>query len=150
MAPELLPHHLDHLNICICISFICLLLWAISMYLIIVCLFSRWVEAFPCWKAVATTIAKKLLENVFSLQGIPNLIYFLNFIYLFFAALGLRCCVRAFSSCSKRGYSLLQCAGFSCGAWALGVRASVVVARRLSSCGSRALEHRFSSCGTRA
>ena len=44
-----------------------------------------------------------------------------------------------------------HCGGFSCcGAWALGVRASVVAARGLSSCGSRALERRLSSCGTRA
>ena len=28
---------------------------------------------------------------------------FLNFIYLFLAALGLRCCPRAFSSCGERG-----------------------------------------------
>ena len=28
---------------------------------------------------------------------------FIYFIYLFLAALGLRCCTRAFSSCSKRG-----------------------------------------------
>ena len=27
----------------------------------------------------------------------------INFIYLFLAALGLRCCVWAFSSCSERG-----------------------------------------------
>ena len=41
--------------------------------------------------------------------------------------------------------------GFSCcGAWALGTRVSVVVARGLSSCGSWALEHRLSSCGARA
>ena len=39
--------------------------------------------------------------------------------------------------------------GFSrCRAQALGTWASVVVARRLSSCGSRALELRLSSCGT--
>ena len=32
----------------------------------------------------------------------------------FLAALGLRCCVQAFSSCSKRGgYSSLRCTGFS-------------------------------------
>ena len=44
-----------------------------------------------------------------------------------------------------------HCGGFSCcGAWALGARASVVVARGLSSCGSRALERRLSSCGARA
>ena len=60
------------------------------------------------------------------------------------AALGLRCCTRAFSSCGERGYSLLRHAGVSL-RWllllrstALGARASVVVARGLSSCGSRA------------
>ena len=31
-------------------------------------------------------------------------VFFLNvFIYLFLAALGLRCCAQAFSSCGKRG-----------------------------------------------
>ena len=29
--------------------------------------------------------------------------YFLKFIYLFLAVLGLRCCARAFSSCGERG-----------------------------------------------
>ena len=29
--------------------------------------FSRLVEAFPCWKADATTVVKKLLKNVFPL-----------------------------------------------------------------------------------
>ena len=44
-----------------------------------------------------------------------------------------------------------HCRGFSyCGAWALGVRASVVAARGLSSCGLWALECRLSSCGARA
>ena len=44
-----------------------------------------------------------------------------------------------------------HCGGFSCcGAQALGARASVVVVRGLTSCGSQALERRFSSCGTRA
>ena len=42
------------------------------------------------------------------------------------------------------------CGGFFChGAWALGMRASVVVACGLHSCGSRALERRLSSCGAR-
>ena len=50
------------------------------------------------------------------------------FIYLFLAVLGLHCSARA-----------SHCSGFSCcGAWALGAWASVVVARRLSSCGARA------------
>ena len=54
------------------------------------------------------------------------------------------------------GYSSLRCTcfslcGFSCrGAQALGARASVVVARGLTSCDLRALERRLSSCGTRA
>ena len=44
-----------------------------------------------------------------------------------------------------------HCGGFSCcGAQALGAWASVVVACGLSSCGSRALEHKLSSCGARA
>ena len=44
-----------------------------------------------------------------------------------------------------------HCGGFSCcGAQALGVRASVVVAYELSSCGSQALELRLSSCGAQA
>ena len=35
---------------------------------------------------------------------VENINFFLNkFIYLFLAVLGLRCCVRAFSSCSERG-----------------------------------------------
>ena len=49
------------------------------------------------------------------------------------------------------GAQASHCGGFSCcGAWALGVRASVVAARGLSSFGSRALEPRLScsaACG---
>ena len=76
---------------------------------------------------------------------------------LFWAALGLRCCVQAFSSCGERGLLLVavrgapHCGGFSCcGARALGARASVVEARGLSRCGSQAVECRLSSCGARA
>ena len=65
--------------------------------------------------------------------------------------LGLRCCVWAFSSWDEWvhcGAQASHCGGFSCcGAWALGAWASVVVARGLSSCGSRPLEHRLSSHG---
>ena len=53
--------------------------------------------------------------------------------------LGLRC-----------GAWASHCGGFSCGAQPLGVRASVVVARGLSSCGSWALERRLSTCGAQA
>ena len=36
---------------------------------------------------------------------------FLNFIYLFLAMLGLRCCVQASSSCGKRGLFLVAVHG---------------------------------------
>ena len=65
--------------------------------------------------------------------------FFLNlFIYfwlrwVFVAARGLSLVA------ASGGYSSLLCTGFSCcGARALGTRASVVVARRLSSCGAQA------------
>ena len=85
-----------------------------------------------------------------------SFIYIYIFIYLFLAVLGLRCCMRAFSSCGERGPTLRcsaqasHCGGFSCcGAQALGVWASVVVAHGLSSCGSQALECRLSSVAHR-
>ena len=37
--------------------------------------------------------------------------FFNNFIYLFFAALGLRCCAWAFSSCSERGLLFVVACG---------------------------------------
>ena len=58
------------------------------------------------------------------------------------AVLGLRCCAWAFSSCGERGLLFIVVCGLlivvasRCGARALGAQASVVVARRLSSCGT--------------
>ena len=80
-------------------------------------------------------------------------IFFFN---LFFGCTGSLLLCTGFSLVAvSGGYFSLRCAGFSlggfsCGARALGTWASVVVALGLSSCGSRALEHRLSSCGTRA
>ena len=71
--------------------------------------------------------------------------------YLFLAALGLHCCARTFSSCGEWGLlfvavrRLLVAVASRCRVWALGVRASVVVAHGLISCGSWALKHRLSS-----
>ena len=72
------------------------------------------------------------------------------------AVLGLCCCVRAFSSCGERGLLfiamhrlLIEVASLVAEQGFLGARASVVAARGLSSCGSRALERRL-SCGTQA
>ena len=85
-----------------------------------------------------------------------NTSFFFKLINLFLAALGLRCCTQPFLL-QRAGATLhcgewaSHCGGFSCcGAWALGMWASVVVARGLSSCGSWALEYRLSSCGARA
>ena len=69
------------------------------------------------------------------------------------AVLGLWCCVSFSVVAVRRGCSLVavcrfHCCGFSCcRARALGVWASVVVARVLSSCSSWALEHRLDSGG---
>ena len=91
-----------------------------------------------------------------------NFSFILKF-YLFLAALGLHCCVRAFSSCGERGLlfvsvrrlliavaSLLLWStgsrrmGFS----SCGVRALVVVACRLWSAGSVVVAHGLSCSAT--
>ena len=59
------------------------------------------------------------------------------FIYLFLAVLGLRFCVRAFSSCGKRGPLFITVRG------PLTIVASLVAGHRLQMC-------RLSSCGSRA
>ena len=69
------------------------------------------------------------------------------------AALGLRCWARAFSSCGEQGSLFVAVRGplmrwlLLLQSTALGTWASVVVARRLSSCGLRAPERRLSSYG---
>ena len=74
--------------------------------------------------------------NIFyKLKTYFKILLFFNIYFLFLAVLSLCCCAWAFSSCdvwvSHHG-------GFSsCGAWALGVQASVVVACGLSSCGTQ-------------
>ena len=74
----------------------------------------------------------------------------ISFIYLFLAALGLRCCTRAFSGCREWGQlsscsaRASHCSGFSCcGACALEHEG-------FSSCSSQALELRLSSCSPQA
>ena len=81
-----------------------------------------------------------------------------KFIYLFiFGCVGSSLLRVGFLHLLRAGATLCcaapvsHCSGFSCcGARALGTQTSVVVALRLSSCGSRALERRLSSCGARA
>ena len=71
-------------------------------------------------------------------------------LFAFLSVLGLHCRARAFSSCGERGLLFVAVRGARFGAPALGAGASVVAARGLSSCGTRALECRLSSCGARA
>ena len=59
------------------------------------------------------------------------------------AGLGLRCCMRAFSSCGEHrllfvALRVLLIVAACCGARAIGTRALVVAARGLNSCGTRA------------
>ena len=39
--------------------------------LVMVCLFSHWVEAFPCRRAMTLTVGKLLLERIIPVWGIP-------------------------------------------------------------------------------
>ena len=73
---------------------------------------------------------------------------------LFSVALGLHCCMWAFSSCSEWGLlfiaedSLLILVASCFKARAPGVQALVAAGHGFSSCGSKALELRLSSCGS--
>ena len=78
---------------------------------------------------------EKILPYATTWMNLEGIIYL--FIYLFLAVLGLRCCVRLSLVAASRGYSSLQCEGFSLW-WLLLLR----------STGSRRTG--FSSCGTRA
>ena len=69
-----------------------------------------------------------------------SFMYLLFYLFLFLAALGLRFCAWAFSSCGEQGLlffvvcGLLIAVASRGGAQALGARASVVVAHGFSSC----------------
>lgn len=41
---------------------------------VILCVFSGWIEAFPCCKDDVLTVAKKLLEHVFPTWGIASVV----------------------------------------------------------------------------
>ena len=69
----------------------------------------------------------------------PTWIHSLGSLYfiLFLAALGLRCCARAFSSCGQRGLLFVAVRGLLIAMASL-VAEHRLQARRLSSCGARA------------
>ena len=84
--------------------------------------------------------------------------YFFKFIYfIYFWLRWVFIAARAFSSCGERGLLFVAVRGLLIAVASVvaehglyGTRASVVVARRLSSCGSWTLERRLSSRGVRA
>ena len=70
-------------------------------------------------------------------------------IFFFLAALGLHCCVPAFSNCSKWGLLFVVVRGLLTAVVSLVVEHGLQ-AHGLQQCGTQALEHRLSSCGARA
>ena len=103
-------------------------------------------------------LVKILQQDEQVVSSLPEqlLFYFLIKFYLFvFRCIGSSLLRAGFLQLWQAGATLRcsaqasHCGGFSCcRAQALGARASVVVARGLSSCGSRALDCRLGSCGT--
>ena len=90
------------------------------------------------------SLGPKKLQDVFFFLN--KIIYFM---YLFLTALGLRCCARAFSSCSERGLLSVAVCSFSLW-WLLLLQSTGSRHMGFSSCGSWALERRLSSCSLRA
>ena len=90
-----------------------------------------------------------ILWDFFGFLFVCFLFFYFRLFWVFTAARGLSL-VAACGATLRCGEWASNCGGFfCCRARALGVRASVVVVRRLSSC-SWALECGLSSCGTRA
>ena len=91
-------------------------------------------------------IGRRILNHC-ATREVP--IFITIFIYLFLAALGLRCCTRAFSNCSERGLLFVAVLGLLIAVASLVVEHGLWVCG-LSNYGSQALECRLSSCGARA
>ena len=78
-----------------------------------------------------------------------TMIFVYNIIDLFLSVLCLRCCLGFSLVVMSRGYSWLQCAGFSWN-WSLLLWSTGSRLMGFSSCSSRALEQQLNCCGTRA
>ena len=77
-----------------------------------------------------------IVDRYHPIHDLPVFFFYIyKFIYLFLAALGLCCCVQAFSSCNERGLLLVVVCGLL-----------VVVASFVAETGSRCAG--FSGCGT--
>ena len=104
-------------------------LWSLSAYLSIL----TGLFGLNClvWQATVIKLTKWFpvsTKHTYKFQWLTN---FLK-IYLFFAALGLHCCTKAFSSCSQRGYSWVLVASLVA-KQTPGAQASVIAARGPSS-----------------
>ena len=109
-------------------------LWSLSAYLSIL----TGLFGLNClvWQATVIKLTKWFpvsTKHTYKFQWLTN---FLK-IYLFFAALGLHCCTKAFSSCSQRGYSWVLVASLVA-EQTPGAQASVIAARGPSRCSPRA------------
>ena len=107
----------------------------------------------PGLEPVSPALTGGFLNHCATREVPPNHVYFINLLIYLLAVL-LRTGflqLRRAGATFRCAVQASHCGGFShCGAQVLGTRASVVVARGLSSCGSWDPECRFSSCGARA
>ena len=113
--------------------------------------FQLWVETVP---AILSQVAQGAgFQESVSTSLTKVTTFFKNLficLFLFLAALGLRCCTHGLSLvAASRGYSSLWCAGFSL-RWLLLLQSTGSRRTGFSSCGSPTLECRLSSCGSRA
>ena len=98
------------------------------------------------WKRKFSLLSKEKVLDFFFFNIFYIIYFWLCWVFIAAHGLSLVWTVGATLHCSVRAS---HHGGFSCyRTWALGMWSSVVVARRLSSCGSWALECGLSSCGT--
>ena len=112
-----------------------------------------------CWFCSSSEFFKKYFKYILYSRKTITFYFILFYLFYLFIFGRVRSSLlhtgflqlRRAGSTLRCGVQASHCGGFSfCGARALGVWASVVVACGLSSCGSRALECRLGSCGSRA
>ena len=101
------------------------------------------------WLTCCSSVSYSFFFFLISLP-IHSLVSLFKKIYLFLAALGLRCCAWAFSSCSEWGLLFVAVCGLLSLRWLLLLQSRGSRCAGFSSCGIRALELRLSSCGTQA